>query len=59
MPVRPATSGAVTGQAESTAAFNTPEADGPPIVTVAGVTPTTHTDQMVLDQNIVTYQAAG
>ena len=49
----------VTGQVESTAAFDTAEAKGTPIVTVAGVTPTTHTDQMVLDQNIVTYQAAG
>lgn len=49
----------VTGQVESTDAFSTAEADGTPIVTVAGVTPTTHTDQMVLDQNIVTYQATG
>jgi murein DD-endopeptidase MepM/ murein hydrolase activator NlpD len=49
----------VTGQVDSTAAFDKAEAEGTPIGTVAGVTSTTHEDQMVLDQNIVTYQAAG
>ncbi|MDN5859265.1 MAG: M23 family metallopeptidase [Pseudonocardia sp.] len=44
----------VTGQGASTADFDRAEADGIPLVTVPGVTPTARTDQMILDQSIVT-----
>lgn len=45
----------VTGRAQSTAAFDAAEADGIPLATLPGTTPTQHTDQMVLDQAIVTF----
>lgn len=45
----------VTGRSASTAAFDAAEADGIPLATLPGLTPTTHTDQMVLDQAIVTF----
>lgn len=45
----------VTGRGASTAEFDRAEADGVPLATVPGLTPTEHRDQMVLDQSLVTF----
>lgn len=45
----------LTGQVASTADFDTSEATGAPLVLVPGVSPTEHTGEMVLDQNLVTF----
>jgi hypothetical protein len=45
----------LTGQVASTADFDASEGKGVPLVTVAGVAPTQHTDQLILDQNVVTF----
>jgi murein DD-endopeptidase MepM/ murein hydrolase activator NlpD len=49
----------VTAQSASTEAFDTAEADGTPLQTVPSADAGSHTDQLVLDQRIVTYQPAG
>jgi hypothetical protein len=45
----------VTAQVASTADFDASEGTGIPLVTVPGVEPSDHRDQMVLDQNVVTF----
>ncbi|MGE3659831.1 MAG: M23 family metallopeptidase [Pseudonocardia sp.] len=45
----------VTGRSVSTAAFDAAEADGIPLATRPGLSPTEHTEQMVLDQALVTF----
>lgn len=45
----------VTGQVASTADFDASEEKGIPLVTVPGAAVTDHTDQMILDQNLVTF----
>lgn len=44
-----------TGQVVSTAAFDASEGTGVPLRLVPGTEPTEHTDQMVMDQNLVTF----
>ncbi|MGI9031799.1 MAG: M23 family metallopeptidase [Ilumatobacteraceae bacterium] len=46
----------ITGQGASTEDFDRAEAEGIPLETVPGLEPTEHTDQMVLDQSIVTFR---
>jgi Peptidase family M23 len=46
-----------TGQVASTADFDASEGKGVPLVTVPGQAAVEHTDQLVLDQNIVTFAA--
>ena len=46
----------VTNRVASTADFDAAEGQGVPLVMVPGVTPSDHTDQMVLDQYIVTFE---
>ena len=45
----------LTGQVASTSDFDASEGTGVPLVTVPGLQPTTHTNQLVLDQNLVTF----
>jgi len=45
----------LTGQVASTADFDASEGKGVPLVTVPGVQPSQHTDQLILDQNLVTF----
>lgn len=45
----------ITGQVAGTTDFDAAEGTGIPLVTVPGVPTTEHTDQLVLDQNIVTF----
>ncbi|MET0451086.1 MAG: M23 family metallopeptidase [Mycobacterium sp.] len=45
----------LTGQVASTADFDASEGQGVPLKTVPGITPTEHTDQLILDQNIVDF----
>ena len=45
----------LTGQVASTADFDAAEGKGIPLVTVPGVTATEHSDQLIMDQNIVTF----
>ncbi|QUR67822.1 M23 family metallopeptidase [Mycobacterium spongiae] len=45
----------ITGQVVDKAAFEHSEVLGAPLATQPGVTPTDHTDQLVLDLNIVTF----
>ena len=45
----------VTGQVASTGAFDTAEATGVPLALTADASRTDHTDEMVLDQNLVTF----
>ena len=45
----------VTGQVASTADFDAAEGEGVPLVLMPGRTSSDHTDQMILDQNIVTF----
>jgi Peptidase family M23 len=45
----------LTGQVASTEDFDKSEGTGVPLVTVAGVAPTEHSDQLILDQNLVTF----
>jgi Peptidase family M23 len=45
----------ITGQVASTADFDTSEGTGAPLVTVPGITATEHSDQLILDQNLVTF----
>ncbi len=45
----------VTGQVASTADFDASEGTGIPLVTRPGIRPTEHTDQLILDQNLVTF----
>ena len=45
----------VTGQVASTADFDAAEGKGVPLVHMPGQTSSDHTDQMILDQNIVTF----
>jgi hypothetical protein len=45
----------LTGQVASTADFDASEAEGVPLVTAPGVDRTEHTDQLILDQNIVDF----
>jgi hypothetical protein len=45
----------LTGQVASTADFDASEGNGVPLVTVPGVQPSQHTDQLILDQNLVTF----
>ena len=45
----------VTGQVASTADFDAAEGKGVPLVLMRGQTSSDHTDQMILDQNIVTF----
>jgi hypothetical protein len=47
----------LTGQVASTADFDAAEGTGVPLVTVPGLASAEHTDQMILDQNIVTFSA--
>jgi Peptidase family M23 len=46
---------AITGQVASTADFDAAEAKGIPLVTVPGLAITQHTNQLILDQNMVTF----
>lgn len=48
----------VTAQSASTEAFDKAEADGTPLQTVPSADAGSHTDQLVLDQRIVTYRPA-
>ncbi|MFT4395642.1 M23 family metallopeptidase [Gordonia lacunae] len=48
---------AITGRVADTAAFDASEATGVPLRLTPGVTESTHEDQMILDQNIVTFTA--
>ena len=43
----------LTGQVASTADFDASEGQGIPLKTVAGIAPSEHTDQLILDQNLV------
>lgn len=45
----------LTGQVASTADFDASEGEGVPLVTVPGVDRAEHTDQLILDQNIVDF----
>lgn len=45
----------VTGQVASTADFDAAEGDGVPLVLVPGLAPSEHSDQLILDQNLVTF----
>ena len=45
----------ITGQVASTADFDRSEGTGVPLVTVPGLQTTEHSDQLVMDQNIVTF----
>jgi hypothetical protein len=45
----------VTGQVASTADFDASEGKGIPLVTVPGVHSEEHTDQLILDQNVVSF----
>jgi hypothetical protein len=45
----------LTGQVASTADFDASEGTGVPLVTVPGVAATEHTDELILDQNIVSF----
>lgn len=45
----------ITGQVASTADFDRSEGTGVPLVTVSGQQTTEHSDQLVMDQNIVTF----
>ncbi len=45
----------LTGQVASTADFDASEEKGIPLVTVPGLSATQHSDQLILDQNIVTF----
>jgi murein DD-endopeptidase MepM/ murein hydrolase activator NlpD len=45
----------ITGQVASTADFDASEAKGIPLITVPGVQPTQHADQLILDQNLVSF----
>lgn len=45
----------LTGQVASTADFDASEGEGIPLVTVPGVQPAEHVDQLILDQNLVTF----
>jgi hypothetical protein len=45
----------LTGQVASTAAFDASEGTGVPLVTVPGATATERTDELILDQNLVTF----
>jgi Peptidase family M23 len=45
----------LTGQVASTEDFDKSEGAGIPLVTVAGIAPTEHSDQLILDQNLVTF----
>lgn len=45
----------MTGQVASTGAFDTAEATGAPLALTADGSRTNHTDEMVLDQNLVTF----
>ncbi|WP_238422381.1 M23 family metallopeptidase [Gordonia sp. 'Campus'] len=47
----------ITGQVADTAAFDASEGTGVPLRLTPGVTQSTHEDQMILDQNIVTFPA--
>ncbi|WP_055474596.1 M23 family metallopeptidase [Gordonia sp. HS-NH1] len=47
----------ITGRVADTAAFDVSEGTGVPLRLVPGVTESTHEDQMILDQNIVTFTA--
>ncbi|WP_439032901.1 M23 family metallopeptidase [Gordonia terrae] len=47
----------ITGQVADTAAFDASEGTGVPLRLTPGVTESTHRDQMILDQNIVTFTA--
>jgi hypothetical protein len=44
----------LTGQVATTADFDAAESTGVPLVTVPGVRPSEHADQLILDQNLVT-----
>ena len=46
----------VTGQVASTADFDASEGTGVPLVTAPGVESSRHSDQLILDQNIVTFE---
>ncbi|OUC78700.1 M23 family metallopeptidase [Gordonia lacunae] len=48
---------AITGRVADTAAFDASEGTGVPLRLTPGVTESTHEDQMILDQNIVTFTA--
>jgi hypothetical protein len=45
----------LTGQVAGTADFDASEGTGVPLVTLPGITTTEHTDQLILDQNIVSF----
>lgn len=45
----------ITGQVASTADFDAAEGTGVPLVTVPGVPAAEHTDELILDQNIVSF----
>jgi murein DD-endopeptidase MepM/ murein hydrolase activator NlpD len=47
----------VTGRVADTAAFDASEGTGVPLRVTPGVTESTHEDQMILDQNIVSFTA--
>jgi len=45
----------ITGQVASTKDFDASEGTGVPLVLLPGVKPSEHTDQLILDQNVVTF----
>jgi hypothetical protein len=47
----------ITGQVASTADFDASEATGVPLVTVPGIQPSEHSNQLILDQNLVTFDS--
>jgi Peptidase family M23 len=47
---------AITGQVASTADFDAAEGEGVPLVLAPGADVTEHSDQLILDQNIVTFK---
>jgi hypothetical protein len=47
----------ITGQVASTADFDASEGTGVPLVTVPGIQPSEHSNQLILDQNLVTFDS--
>jgi hypothetical protein len=47
----------ITGQVASTADFDASEGTGVPLVTVPGIQPSRHSNQLILDQNLVTFDS--
>jgi hypothetical protein len=47
----------ITGQVASTADFDASEGTGVPLVTVPRIQPSEHSNQLILDQNLVTFDS--